>query len=365
MGERKKEAESAGHFRECKERRDAGQIPVAGYTSGTPGIPAGRHLHTLSRLSFLFRGRRRVSHSALMHKKQFIFAILASGLTLSFGPGCKKDESGSDSKKALKFSAIPDQDNKNLEKFNSIASHLSKELGVPVEYVASANYAASVTAFRNGDIQLAWFGGLTGVQAREFVPGAKAIAQGDTDPAFVSYVIAHKDSGLMPSSEFPKKIGTLNFTFGEPQSTSGRLMPLYYFEKETGIPATQFFKKGINFSKDHDATCELVQAGTFQAGVVNFSVFDKRVKEGKTDPNIVQVIWKTPPFADYNWTAHPDLEKTYGAGFTDKLQKALIDMTTKAPQLLEVFPRKAMIPAKNEDYEGIKAVAQSLGFLQR
>jgi len=309
-----------------------------------------------------------------MNRKQTILPILVSSLGLLFGQGCEKKSGSStsgaepgvssSSAKTLKFSAIPDQEKKHLEKFNSIAGHLSKELGVPVEYVASPDYTSSVTSFRNGDIHLAWFGGLTGVQAREFVPGAKAIAQGETDPAFISYVIAHKDTGLEPSAEFPKQISELNFTFGDPQSTSGRLMPQFFFEKESGMPITQFFKKGLNFSKDHDATCQLVQAGTFQAGVVNYSVYDKRVKDGKTDPNLVKVLWKTPPYADYNWTAHPDLEKTYGAGFTAKLQKALIDITTKAPQLLEVFPRKAMIPAKNEDYDGIKAEAQSLGFLK-
>ena len=197
------------------------------------------------------------------------------------------------------------------------------------------------------------------------MPGAKAIAQGDTDPAFIAYIIANKSAGLQPSGQFPRQIGDLKFTFGEPQSTSGRLMPQYFIEKEAGMPIDVFFKKGgLNFSAGHDATCDLVQAGTFDAGVVNYSIYDKRVKDGKTDPNIVQVLWKTPTFADYNWTAHPDLEKTYGAGFTDKLQKAIIDMTVKAPALLEVFPRKAMIAAKNEDYDGIKAVAATLGFLR-
>lgn len=310
---------------------------------------------------------------ASMNRKRLILSLLASSLGLLVGPGCEKKSEpsapagggGSTSAKTLRFSAIPDQDKKNLEKFSAIAGHLAKELGIPVEYVASPDYASSVSSFRNGDIQLAWFGGLTGVQAREFVPGAKAIAQGDTDPAFIAYVIANKDAGLQPSDQFPKQIGELNFTFGEPQSTSGRLMPQFFFEKEAGMPIDQFFKKGVNFSKGHDATCELVQAGTFQAGVVNYSVYDKRVKDGKTDPAVVQVIWKSPTFADYNWTAHPELEKIYGAGFTDKLQAALIGMTTKAPALLEVFPRKAMISAKNEDYEGIKAVAAQLGFLKK
>ena len=42
---------------------------------------------------------------------------------------------------------------------------LSAKLGVPVEYVPSRDYQASVDMFKNGDVHLAWFGGLTGVQA--------------------------------------------------------------------------------------------------------------------------------------------------------------------------------------------------------
>ena len=304
-----------------------------------------------------------------MNRTRLALCALAALLALGIGTGCEKEKTpatggGTPAAKVLKFSAIPDQDKKHLEKFNAVAAHLGKELGVPFEYVAVDRYAASVTAFRNGDIQLAWFGGLTGVQAREQVTGAKAIAQGDTDPRFISYFIAHKDTGLMPSDQFPKQIGDLTFTFGEMQSTSGRLMPQHFIEKETGMSADQFFKQGLNFAKDHDATWALVQSGAFKVGVLNYEVYERRVKEGKLDPAVVQVIWKTPPFADYNWTAHPDLEKTYGAGFTDKLQKVIIDMTTKAPALLEVFPRKAMIPARNEDYEGIKAVAEKQGFLK-
>ena len=79
--------------------------------------------------------------------------------------------------KILKFSAIPDQNTTELiEKFKPLAEYLSKELGVKVEYVPSKDYQASVEMFKNGDIQLAWFGGLTGVQARNAVNGARAIA---------------------------------------------------------------------------------------------------------------------------------------------------------------------------------------------
>ncbi|MFT5122316.1 MAG: phosphonate transport system substrate-binding protein, partial [Verrucomicrobiales bacterium] len=68
-----------------------------------------------------------------------------------------------------------------------------------------------------------------------------------------------------------------------------------------------------------------------------------------------------PTYADYNFTAHPDLEKTFGEGFTKKLQQVLVDM--KDPELLSAFPREALIPATNEEFDGIKKVAENLGFL--
>ena len=74
----------------------------------------------------------------------------------------------------LYFSAIPDEDETKLTaRFNKVAAYLSKELGFPVQYVPLKSYPASVTAFKNDQIQLAWFGGLTGVQAQRAVPGSQ------------------------------------------------------------------------------------------------------------------------------------------------------------------------------------------------
>ena len=86
---------------------------------------------------------------------------------------------------AFVFTAIPDQDESQLEKrFGVVALYLEEQLGVPVKYVPVKSYAAAVTAFRNGQVQLAWFGGLSGVQARRLVAGSEAIAQGVEDQPF-------------------------------------------------------------------------------------------------------------------------------------------------------------------------------------
>src|SRR5690554_502107 len=69
------------------------------------------------------------------------------------------------------FTAIPDEDETKLvERFRGVADYLSEQLDVDVRYIPVKSYAAAVSAFRNNQVQLAWFGGLSGVQARRLVP---------------------------------------------------------------------------------------------------------------------------------------------------------------------------------------------------
>ena len=71
------------------------------------------------------------------------------------------------------FTAIPDQDEARLrERFEKVATYLTQTLGVETQYVPVKSYAAAVTAFRNNQVQLAWFGGLSGVRARQLVKGS-------------------------------------------------------------------------------------------------------------------------------------------------------------------------------------------------
>ncbi|MFQ3176868.1 MAG: phosphonate transport system substrate-binding protein, partial [Psychromonas sp.] len=74
------------------------------------------------------------------------------------------------------FTAIPDADESNLRtRFEKVANYLSEQLDVEVKYIPVKSYSAAITAFRNNQVQLAWFGGLSGVQARGLVPGSEAI----------------------------------------------------------------------------------------------------------------------------------------------------------------------------------------------
>jgi phosphonate transport system substrate-binding protein len=260
-------------------------------------------------------------------------------------------------KQVFTFTAIPDQDEAHLqERFNKIADYLQKELEIEVRYIPVKSYAAAVTAFRNNQVQLAWFGGLSGVQARRLVPGSQAIAQGFEDPFFKTYLIAHSSSGLENSADFPAAIAGKTFTFGSKGSTSGRLMPEYHIRQQFKDTPQNIFSK-VGFSGDHSRTIALVQSGAYQVGAVNYKVWAKELAAGKIDPTKVKIIWETPPYPDYQWTVRGDVS----ADIQKKLVNALLGM--KDPELLASFPRKSFIKANNDLYAPIADTAVTIGLI--
>ncbi len=260
------------------------------------------------------------------------------------------------------FTAIPDQDESRLEqRFGKVAEHLEEALGVPVKYVPVKSYPAAVTAFRNDEVQMAWFGGLSGVQARRLVPGSQAIAQGQEDTAFKSYFIANSSTGLAPGDSLPDAFAEQpSFTFGSKGSTSGRLMPEYYFRERFGAPPQELIDK-VGFSGDHSRTLSLVESGAYATGALNYQVWDQALADGDIDTDKVRVIWETPAYPDYHWTVRGDLDQRFGDGFSQRVTEVLLAIDD--PELLEAFPRSAFVPADNDDYQAIEDTAESIGLL--
>nr|WP_229377398.1 putative selenate ABC transporter substrate-binding protein [Shewanella woodyi] len=258
------------------------------------------------------------------------------------------------------FTAIPDENESQLRtRFEKVAVYLEKELGVEVKYVPVKSYSAAVTAFRNNQVQLAWFGGLSGVQARRLVPGSEAIAQGNEDQFFQSYFIANNSAQIIPSDNFPNLNG-VTFTFGSKGSTSGRLMPEFFIERNLGKKAKDVFKR-IGFSGDHSRTITQVESGAYQVGALNYKVWETAVENGTVDVNKVKVIWQSPTYPDYQWTVREGVDSAFGDGFKQRLTQALLDMDD--PELLASFPRKSFVPADNLDYEPIEKVAKAIGLI--
>lgn len=299
--------------------------------------------------------------------------VLLSGLLLLLLPltACSpqtigtSDTADTREAKTLSMGAIPDQDPQKLQRqYDKLATYLEKELGVPVKYKPVTDYSAAVTAFKVGDLELVWFGGLTGVQARLQVPGAEAIAQRDVDEQFHSLFIANKKSGIKPFKDISqlKQLKGHTFTFGSESSTSGRLMPQYFLQ-QAGLKLEDF-KGQAGFSGDHDKTIKLVEAGTYDVGVVNEKVWEKRTQTKEVDLNKVEVLWRTPPYYDYHWVIHPSVSNKYGEDFVKKVQNAFFKLDPKVPEhqeILDLLEAKKFIPTQNSNYGQIEAVGREIG----
>ena len=281
-------------------------------------------------------------------------AVLLAGLV-----ACSSEED----QEPLLIAGIPDQDVSLLEaRFNKLAEYLSEETGLDVRYVPQVDYSAVVTAFKQGDIHMAWYGGLTGVQARLAVPDAVAIAQRPRDAEFHSVFVAAPDSGITELANLQGR----TIVFGSESSTSGHLMPRSFLE-EAGIDVEDDLDS-ISFSRSHDRTWKLVEAGSFDAGALNEAVWASRVEKGEVDLDKVDVFYRTPPYVDYHWVVNSAVDDTYGEGTVDKLTNALLGIDAskggKAQEIAEAFQTDRFIATSNENYQAIEDVARSLGVIE-
>jgi phosphonate transport system substrate-binding protein len=286
--------------------------------------------------------------------------LLSALATMLLASAC----SGGGEAKVFYIAGIPDQNISILEaRFDGLAKYLSDETGIDVEYIPSIAYASVVTAFKQGDVHMAWYGGLTGVQARLAVPDAKAIAQRPRDRRFHSVFVADPSLGLSSLEDVRGK----RLTFGSESSTSGHLMPRFFLT-EAGIDVAKDLNGPPNYSGSHDKTWKLVESGAFQIGVLNEAVWTSRVAVGDIDTGKVAVFFTTSAFYDYHWVIRGDTDEVYGAGTTQKIQDALlrvrIDAGERERAIAEAFQTDKFIRTTNENYSAIESIARQLGLVE-
>lgn len=265
----------------------------------------------------------------------------------------------------LYIGGIPDQDVSLLEaRFGRLAEYLDYQLNVEVQYLPSSHYSALVTGFKNNDLQLGWFGGLTGVQARLATPNAQALAQRPRDENFHSVFVADPALGLSNLTQ----VAGLSLTFGSESSTSGHLMPRSFLI-DAGVDLESDLNGPPSYSGSHDVTWKLVESGAFHVGALNEAVWEARVASREVDLTKVDVFYRTPPYYDYHWVVRGDLDATFGEGTTKRLRQALLSIDTsrggEEAEIAEAFQTDRFIATNNDNYKAIEEIATTLGIIER
>lgn len=263
------------------------------------------------------------------------------------------------SEDVIRVSGIPDENPTELaRKYQPMVEHLQKHLGAKVVYVPVIDYGAAVSALAAGKVDFAWLGGFTYVQAK-VMAGAQPVVQRDIDRKFKSVFIASTGSGITK----PEEIKGKSFAFGAKSSTSGHLFPRHFMLTSFHLDPEKDLAGQPVYSGAHDATVKMVESGKVQSGALNIEVWNRMTEGDKYDKTKVKVIWTTPEYVDYVWTARKDLPPE----LVQKFANAFLSLDESRPadkQVLEIQGAHKFVKAEPKDFDVIEQVGRSTGLLK-
>ena len=248
----------------------------------------------------------------------------------------------------LKVALLPDENASTVIKNNKpLELYLEKQLGKKVELIVTTDYSSMIEAMRHGRIDLAYFGPLSYVLARqksEIEPFAAIKQKGST--TYQALLIVNTAAGINSIADIANK----DVAYGDKASTSSHLIPKAMLAEGGLLAGTQYRE---HFVGAHDAVALAVQNGHAQAGGLSKPIFEALVQRGMIDPNKVKVLAESKPFPQYPWTMRSNLKPELKA----KIRTAFLEL--KDPEILKPFKAEGFGPASDKDYD----VVRNLGSL--
>ncbi|RQW53930.1 phosphate/phosphite/phosphonate ABC transporter substrate-binding protein [Escherichia coli] len=157
--------------------------------------------------------------------------------------------------KALNFGIISTESQQNLKpQWTPFLQDMEKKLGVKVNAFFAPDYAGIIQGMRFNKVDIAWYGNLSAMEAVDRANGqvfAQTVAA-DGSPGYWSVLIVNKDSPINNLNDLLAKRKDLTFGNGDPNSTSGFLVPGYYVFAKNNISASDF-KRTVNAGHETNA----------------------------------------------------------------------------------------------------------------
>src|SRR6266487_633812 len=198
-------------------------------------------------------------------------SIMVLVFCLALFVGCKNNRGA---KPALRVSMIPTNDpGKMIRDSQPLTDYLEREAGAKVQMTIPTNYAAVVEAIANDQVDIAYFGGFTYVQASRRA-GVIPLVQRDQDQNFHSLFITNPAANIKSLDDLKGH----TFAFGDVNSTSGHLMPEYFIREAKVNP--KVIETAL-YTGGHDATALAIANRKVDAGAMDESVFQTMMKGGK------------------------------------------------------------------------------------
>lgn len=212
--------------------------------------------------------------------------------------------------KELNFGIISTESSQNLKSiWEPFLMEMTRKMGVPVKGFYASDYAGVIEAMKFNKVDAAWFGNKSAMEAVDRAGGeifAQSVAA-DGSPGYWSLLITQKDNAKLNGLQDVLKCDqSLKFGNGDPNSTSGFLVPSYYVFSQNSVDPKKCYKNVTNAS--HEANALAVANGQVDFATNNTENMARIEKTNPEAAKKLKVIWKSPliPSDPIVWRANLD-----------------------------------------------------------
>ncbi len=195
----------------------------------------------------------------------------------------------------INFGIISTESSQNLKSiWEPFLKDMSQQTGYQVKAFFAPDYAGIIQGMRFDKVDIAWYGNKAAMEAVDRAHGeifAQTVAASGA-PGYWSLLIANKDSKIDSVEDMLANAKSLTFGNGDPNSTSGYLVPGYYVFAKNNVDPVKAFKRTLNSS--HEVNALAVANKQVDVATFNTEGMERLELTQPEKARQLKVIWKSP-----------------------------------------------------------------------
>lgn len=203
------------------------------------------------------------------------------------------------------------------ERWEPFFQDMERKTGLKVKAFYAPDYNGVIEAMRFNKVQVAWFGNKSAIEAVDRASGEvfAQVVYADGTMGYKSLIITHKDGAVKSLDDLLKNAKSYSFGNGDPNSTSGYLVPSYYVFAQRGLDAKTAFKVTRNAS--HGANIAAVINRQVDAATNNTEEIDKLRATAPDKADQIRILWTSPLIPSDPFVWRKDLDPAVKAKIKD------------------------------------------------
>lgn len=180
------------------------------------------------------------------------------------------------------------------ERWEPFFRDMEKKTGLKIRSFYAPDYAGVIEAMRFNKVQVAWYGNKAAMEAVDRANGEifAQLMYADGTFGYHGLLITHKDSPYQTVEDVLRNGKSINFGIGDPNSTSGFLVPTFYLFAQNKVDHRTAFKTVRNAS--HGANIQAVLARQIDVATNNTEDMGKLEATKPELASQIRVLWRSP-----------------------------------------------------------------------